>query len=115
MTSLTRLGATLVIPSIFIGGWDVEANQRSRSIAWRTNKIGGIGLKMGGASQRLEEANQRSRSIAWRTNKIGGIGLKMGGASKRLEAYVDDKPDLDGLMDNTSLFLNKMELVDRPI
>nr|GEZ06948.1 hypothetical protein [Tanacetum cinerariifolium] len=47
MTSLTRLGATLVIPSIFIGGWDVKANQRSRSIAWRTNKIGGLGLEMG--------------------------------------------------------------------
>nr|GEX09254.1 hypothetical protein [Tanacetum cinerariifolium] len=54
MTSLTRLGATLAIPSIFIGGWDMEANQRSRSFAWRTNKIGGLRLKMGGASKRLE-------------------------------------------------------------
>nr|GEY84088.1 hypothetical protein [Tanacetum cinerariifolium] len=54
MTILSQLGATLAIPRIFIGGWDVKANQRSRSIAWRTNKIGGLGLGMGGASKRLE-------------------------------------------------------------
>nr|GEW00413.1 hypothetical protein [Tanacetum cinerariifolium] len=44
----------LAIPIISIGGWDVKANQRSRSIAWRTNKVGGLGLEMGGASKRLE-------------------------------------------------------------
>ncbi|GJZ28176.1 hypothetical protein Tco_0572823 [Tanacetum coccineum] len=32
----------------------MEGNQRSRSIAWRTNKIEGLGLEMGGASKRLE-------------------------------------------------------------
>nr|GEX94070.1 hypothetical protein [Tanacetum cinerariifolium] len=41
------------ITPIFIGGWDMKANQRSRSIAWRTNKIGGLGLEMGGSSKRL--------------------------------------------------------------
>nr|GEX13672.1 hypothetical protein [Tanacetum cinerariifolium] len=125
MTSLTRLGATLAIPSIFIGGWHMEANQRSRSITWRTNMIGGLGLEMGGASKRPKEEKGINKQ-AQKKQEVKSIAelLVEEQAAKINSLYQDHNPlknfirlngnDDDDDYDKESIISTNMDIFETP-